>query len=72
MTIFAVCQTFFPAPNFGQCAEKNIDASLDPFSISFFLNVGPLKEGIFLTTFYGLYFSHQLHMLQITIIFFLI
>ena len=25
----------------------------------FFLNVGPSKEGIFLTTFYGLYFSHS-------------
>ena len=25
----------------------------------FFLNVGPLKESIFLTVFYGLYFSHQ-------------
>ena len=25
----------------------------------FFLNIGPSKEGIFLTTFYGLYFSHS-------------
>jgi hypothetical protein len=35
----------------------------------FFINVGPPKESIFLATFYGLYFSHQLHMLQITILF---
>jgi hypothetical protein len=34
-----------------------------------FFYVGPLKESIFLTTFYGLNFSHQLHMLQITILF---
>ena len=27
----------------------------------FFFNVGPPKESIFLTTFYGLYFSHHLH-----------
>ena len=28
---------------------------------SIFFNVGPHKEDIFLTTFYGLYFNHQLH-----------
>ena len=32
----------------------------------FLLNVGPHKD-IFLTTFYGLYFSSMLHMLQISI-----
>ena len=31
------------------------------FLFLLFLNVGPLKESIFLTTFYGLYFSHHLH-----------
>jgi hypothetical protein len=37
---------------------------------SIFFNVGTFKEGIFLTTFYGLYFSHHfLHMLQITILY---
>jgi hypothetical protein len=36
--------------------------------LNFFL-FGPPKESIFLTTFYGLYFSPQLHMLQITILF---
>jgi hypothetical protein len=34
-----------------------------------FFYVGPPKESIFLTTFYGLYFSHELHMLQITILY---
>jgi threonine/homoserine/homoserine lactone efflux protein len=37
-----------------------------------FFNVGTPKESIFLTTFFGLYFSHQTHILQITIHFSLI
>ena len=32
----------------------------------FFLNVGPPKESIILTTFYGLYFSHQYTNILIT------
>ena len=32
---------------------------VDLMSYNFFLNVGSLKESIFLTTFYGLYWSKQ-------------
>ena len=38
------------------------------FRAKYFFYVGPPKEDIFLTTFYGLYFSSMLHMLQISIL----
>ena len=52
--------------NFGPVFEyQNGVLSLSRYN--FFFNVGPPKEDIFLTTFYGLYFSSMLHMLQIAI-----
>ncbi len=54
--------------NIHNCEDGTLQGSFFIF-FYFFFNVGPPKDSIFLTTFYGLYFSHQLHMLQITILF---
>ena len=56
-----ICLTSFTnAPSGGPIftsAERTMHLLLKYFFI--FFNVCPLKEGIFLTTFYGLYFSHH-------------
>ena len=39
---------------------------MSPVSPVFFFNVGPPQESIFLTTFYGLYFSINTQTIQIT------
>ena len=53
--------------------KKGAEISISPLltysnlNLFFFFNVGPLKEDIFLTTFYGLYFNQWCtYILQIT------
>jgi hypothetical protein len=47
--------------NLAKVYATQVDMYVNNF-FELFLNVGTPKESINLTTFYGLYFSHQLHM----------